>query len=138
MGDDTAMTVDGQRPRSGPRPCAKLVLAVFGSLFLISLLSVPVTTSSSKTRQDQGSLLVVRTTYPRKGRMFLPAYLTMGREARQARGVIVRTTEWVVPLAIMVLLGVVDYFIICRLLWRPGPEELEAGRGPGDGFGLGL
>lgn len=119
-------------------PCAKLVLAVFGSLFLITLLSVPVTTTSSRTRQDQGSLLVVRTTYPRKGRMFLPAYLTMGREARLARGVSVRTTQWVVPLAIMFVLGVVDYFIICRLLWRPRPEGFDDEPVPGDGFGLGL
>lgn len=119
-------------------PCAKLVLAVFGSLFLITLLSVPVTTTSSRTRQDQGSLLVVRTTYPRKGRMFLPAYLTMGREARLARGVSVRTTQWVVPLAIMFVLGVVDYFIICRLLWRPRREGPDDEPGPGGGFGLGL
>lgn len=128
---------DGERRRpSGP--CAKLVLGVFGSLFLITLLSVPVTTSSSKTRQDQGSLLVVRTTYPRKGRMFLPTYLTMGNEARRARGVRVRTTQWIVPMAIMLVLGVVDYFIICRLLWRPrqdGPDDEPV---PGGGFGLGL
>ncbi len=130
------MRAGERRKPSGP--CAKLVLAVFGSLFLITFLSVPVTTTSSKTRQDQGSLLVVRTTYPRKGRMFLPAYLTMGREARQARGVSIRTTEWIVPMGIMLVLGVFDYFVVCRLLWRPRPEGHGPEPVPGEGFGLGF
>ena len=125
-----------RRRRNGP--CAKLVGAVFGSLFLITLLSVPVTTSVSRTRQDQGSNLIVRTSYPKKATLFLPAYLAMGREARRARSVRVRTTQWVVPMGIMIVLGVFDYFVICRLLWRPRPEEPEAEPVPGEGPGLGF
>ena len=126
-----------ERPRSSG-PCAKVVVAVFGSLFLITLLSVPVTTTTSRTRQDQGSNLIVRTSFPRKATMFLPAYLTMRRGARQARGVRLRTTQWVVPMGIMLALGVFDYFIICRLLWRPRPEGSDPEPAPGKGFGLGF
>jgi hypothetical protein len=123
---------------SGPgRPCAKLILAVFGSLFLITLLSVPVTTTSSKTRQEPGSLLVIRTTYPRKGRMFLPAYLAAKARAGERGRPVLRAAQWIVPMAVMLILGVVDYFIVCRLLWRPRREGPEAGPVPGDGFGLG-
>lgn len=110
-----------------PGPCAKLVAAVFGSLFLITLLSVPVTTTSSKTRQDKGSLLVVRTTYPRKGRMFLPAYLAAtARAGERERPVRLRATEWFAPMVIILVLGVIDYFIICRLLRKPQRPVDEA------------
>ncbi len=114
------------RPDEGPRgpgPCAKAVAAVFGSLFLIVLLSVPVTTTTSRTRQDQGSNLVVRTSYPRKGTMFLPTYLAARSGAVEGKVVRARTTEWVVPLAIVFALGVFDYFIFCRLLRKPRRPE---------------
>lgn len=131
------MTLDVRRSRSSG-PCAKLVGAVFGALFLITLLAVPVTMSVSRTRQDQGSNLIIRTSFPRKATLFLPAYLAMGREARLARGVHIRTTQWVVPMGIMLVLGVFDYFVVCRLLWRPRPEEPESEPAPGEGFGLGF
>jgi len=110
-----------EQRRSGP--CAKVVAAVFGSLFLIILLSVPVTTTTSRTRQDQGSNLVVRTSYPRKGTMFLPTYLAARSRAGEGKIVRARTTEWVVPLAIVLALGVFDYFVFCRLLWRKRPQK---------------
>ena len=130
------MTLDVRKSRS--RPCAKVVGAVFGSLFLITLLSVPVTTSVSRTRQDRGSNLIIRTSYPRKATVFLPAYLTMGSEARLTRGLHIRTTQWVVPMGIMLILGVFDYFVVCRLLWRPRQEGPESEPVPGEGFGLSL
>ncbi len=99
-----------------PGPCAKIVAAVFGSLFLIVLLFVPVTTSVSKTRRDQGSDLVIRTSYPKKGTLFLTDYLSMDGEERRARGVRLRSTEWFAPMAIVLVLGVFDYFVFCRLL----------------------
>lgn len=116
-----------ERPR-GPGPCAKVVAAVFGSLFLIILLSVPVTTTTSRTRQDQGSNLIVRTSYPQKGTMFLPAYLAARSRAGEGKIVRARTTEWVVPLAIVLALGVFDYFVFCRLLRgkRPPVQEPES------------
>jgi hypothetical protein len=125
-------------PGRRPGPCAKIVAAVFGSLFLIALLFVPVTTSVSRTRQAPGSNLIVRTSYPRKATVFLPVYMTMGSEARRARAVKIRETQWVVTMAIMLVLGVFDYFVVCRLLWRPRPEEPDLETSPGDGFGLGL
>jgi hypothetical protein len=126
-----------RRPRAGP--CAKIVLAVFGSLFLITLLSVPVTTTSFKTRQDQGSNLIIRTSYPRKGRMFLPAYLAArARAGEDERPVRLRAVQWIVPMAIIFVLGVIDYFVVCRLLWQPRRERPDDEAVPGGGFGLGL
>ncbi len=110
-----------------PGPCAKAVLAVFGSFFLIALLSVPVTTTTSRTRQDEGSNLVVRTTYPRETAMFLPQYLSMRARPPAGTTVRLRPTPWVATMAIVVVLGLVDYVFFCRLLcWgRRRAQESE-------------
>lgn len=112
-----------------PGPCARLVLAVFGSFFLIALLSVPVTTSTSRIRQDEGSNLVVRTTYPRKASMFLPRYLSMRGHAPAGTTVRLRSTPWVTTMAIVIALGLLDYVLFCRLLRLGGrkAEEPEPG-----------
>jgi len=106
----------GNLSRHLPGPCAKAVLAVFGSFFLIALLSVPVTTTTSRTRQDEGSNLVVRTTYPRETSMFLPQYLSMRAHPPAGTTVRLRPTPWVVMMVIVVVLGLVDYVFFCRLL----------------------
>jgi hypothetical protein len=107
-----------------PGPCAKAVLAVFGSFFLVALLSVPVTTTTSRTRQDKGSNLVVRTTYPREATMFLPSYLSMRAHSPAGTTVRLRPTPWVATMAIVVVLGLVDYIFFCRLL-RLGRRKAE-------------
>lgn len=111
--------------RSPSGPCAKAVLAFFGSLFLIALLAVPVTTRTSQVRQDKSSNLVFRTTYPRKATMFLPSYLAARSHSKDAAAVRVRSAQWIGTMAIIVLLGVFDYVVFCRL-WkrrRPVPDE---------------
>jgi len=111
--------------RSPSGPCAKAVLALFGSLFLIALLAVPVTTRTARLRQDPGSSLVFKTTYPRKATMFLPSYLAAGSRTKDAAAVRVRSAQWIGTMAVIALLGVFDYVVICRL-WkrrRPVPEE---------------
>jgi hypothetical protein len=114
-----------------PGPCAKAVLAVFGSFFLIALLSVPVTTTTSRTRQDEGSNLVVRTTYPRESSMFLPRYLSIKARPPAGTTVRLRSTPWFATMAIVVVLGLVDYIFFCRLLrlGRRKAEEPEADSG---------
>jgi hypothetical protein len=104
--------------RASPGPCAKVVLWVFGSLFLIALLSVPVTTKTSQVRQAPDSNLIVRTTFPRNSTMFLPQYLAVKGRPGGAGDVQVRSTQWVGTMAIVLVLGVFDYVVICRLLWR--------------------
>ncbi len=99
-----------------PGPCAKAVLAVFGAFFLIALFSVPVTTTTSRTRQDEGSILGVRTTYPRETSMFLPRYLSTKAHPPAGTTVRLRPTPWVATMAIVVFLGFVDYVLFCRLL----------------------
>jgi hypothetical protein len=114
-----------------PGPCAKAVLSVFGSFFLIALLSVPVTTTTSRTQQDEGSNLVVRTTYPREATMFLPSYLSMRAHPPAGTAVRLRPTPWVAAMAIVVVLGLVDYVFFCRLLrWgRRQAQEPEPDAG---------
>jgi hypothetical protein len=99
-------------------PCTKIVVAVFGSVFLIALLSVPVTTTTSRTRQEEGSNLVVRTTYPRETSMFLPRYLSTRAHPPAGTTVRLRPTPWVATTAIVLVLGLVDYVFFCRLLCR--------------------
>jgi hypothetical protein len=114
-----------------PGPCAKAVLAVFGSFFLIALLSVPVTTTTSRIRQDEGSILGIRTTYPRETAMFLPQYLSMRARPPAGTTVRLRPTPWVAAMAIVLVLGLVDYVFFCRLLcWgrrREQDPEPDAG-----------
>ena len=106
--------------------CGRIVLAVFGGLFLIALLSVPVTTSTSEFRQDPGSRLIFRTTYPKNSTMFLPSFLAGRAHPGKAGEVRVRSAQWVGTMAIVAILGVFDHFVFCRL-WRrrrrPGGED---------------
>jgi len=104
--------------KPSPGPCAKLVGAVFGSLFLISLLSVPVTTRTSELRQDPDSKIVFKTTYPRNTTMFLPRFLSVRGRSADNGGAHVRSAQWIGTMAIVAVLGVFDYFIFCRLLRR--------------------
>ncbi|MGB8957974.1 MAG: hypothetical protein WCC00_03065 [Candidatus Aminicenantales bacterium] len=104
--------------RPSPGPCAKIVLAVFGSLFMIALLSVPVTTKTSELRQDPDSSVVFKTTYPRNARMFLPRYVLVRSRSADDGDVRVRSAQWVGTMAIIAVLGVFDYFVFCRLLRR--------------------
>jgi hypothetical protein len=109
------------------RPCAKIVAAVFGTLFLIAFLAVPVTTTTSRVRQDPGSNMVTRTTYPRKATMFLPRVLSARARRGEDREVHVRTTQWVATMAIIAVLGLFDYGVFCRLLRRPRRPDDEPG-----------
>lgn len=104
--------------RIPPGPCAKLFLAVFGSLFLIALLAVPVTTKTSQLRQDRESNIVVRTTYPKNSTMFLPHYMAVRARSSDDANVHVRSTQWVGTMAIVAVLGFFDYFVFCRLIRR--------------------
>lgn len=105
-------------PRISPGPCAKVFLAVFGGLFLIALLSVPVTTRTSELRRDPGSNVIFKTTYPRKATMFLPRYLSVRAKGPGTGAVRPRSAQWLVTLAIIAFLGIFDYVLVCRVLIR--------------------
>jgi len=111
-----------RRPDRGP--CARIVAAVFGLLFVIALLAVPVTTTTSRLNQEKGSNIITRTSYPRKATMFLPSYLSARAHPRPGGSVDLLLAQWVATMAIVAGLGVFDYFVFCRLLRRrPRPEE---------------
>jgi hypothetical protein len=116
-------------PRDGgkrlPGPCARIVAAVFGSALLIAFLAVPVTTTTVSERAEPGSLLVVRTTTPRSTTMFLPQYLSAGVRSGENGAIRLRSAQWVGTMAIIVILGIFDYFVFCRLLRRRRPLTAE-------------
>ena len=108
--------------------CSRIMVAIIGSIFLIALLSVPVTTTTSKLRQGPNSNIVIRTTYPRNSTMFLPQYLSMRAHPREGRTVRARSTQWIATMAIVLVLGIFDYALFCRMLRRrrSGPEGGDA------------
>jgi len=116
-------TQDERRP---PRPpCARIVAAIFGTFFLIALLAVPVTTTTSRVRQDPSSNIVTRTTYPRKAMMFLPQVLFAGAHRAGDRTVRIRSSQWIATMTIVAVLGLFDYGVFCRLLRRPRRPDDE-------------
>lgn len=110
--------MSAELPGIPPRPWAKAILAVFGGLFLIALLSVPVTTRTSTFRQDPGSNVIIKMTFPRKETMFLPRYLSVRAKGPGAEAVRLRSAQWLATLAIIVILGLFDYVLVGRVLLR--------------------
>jgi hypothetical protein len=102
--------------KTAPGPYARLVLAIFGSLFLMALLSVPVTVRTSELRRDQGSNVIFKTTYPQKARMFLPRYLSAKAHSKGSDAPRLRSDQWFATLAIIAALGAFDYVLICLVL----------------------
>jgi hypothetical protein len=118
--------------RSPSGPCPRIVLGFFGTLFAITLLSVPVTTRTSQVRQDKSSNLVVRTTCPRNTNMFLPRYLAFKAHPERSQAVQLRPAQWIGTMAIIAVLGVFDYIVFCRLLRRRRTGPSAGDDGPGD------
>ena len=121
-------------PRPRPGPCAKFVIALFGGLFLLAFLFVPCTTTTSSLRTDPYSKVVIRTTRPRNSRIFLPQYLFMSFHPQEGRTVRARSFQWSAFMIIVVVLGLFDYAVFCRLLRRTrkkpegaGDDEVESG-----------
>jgi hypothetical protein len=105
----------------GGRACPRTVLTIFGLLFLIALLAVPVVTTESRLREDPVTKIVTRTTFPRNTTMFLPRALTSGGRNDAAGAVRVRAAQWAATLGIVAFLGLLDYGLFCRLLRRRRP-----------------
>lgn len=119
--------MSAELPDTPLRPWAKAMLAVFGGLFLIALLSVPVTTRTSTFRRDPGSNVIIKTTYPRQERMFLPRYLSVRAKGPGAEAVRLRSAQWLTTLAVILVLGIFDYVLVDRVLLRrrrvPSPRD---------------
>jgi hypothetical protein len=105
-----------RRPRPGP--CTKFVIALFGGFFLLALFFVPCTTTTSSLRTDAYSKVVIRTTHPRNSYVFLPQYLSTRSHLGEGRTVRARSFQWSAFMIIIVILGLFDYAVFCRLLRR--------------------
>jgi len=64
--------------------------------------------------------------------MFLPRYLSAGARLGEGQGVDLRSEQWLGTMAIVVVLGVFDYLVFCRLLRRPRRRAGEEDSGPPD------
>jgi hypothetical protein len=117
---------------AAPGPCAKIVAGFFGAVFLITLLSVPVTVRTTQVRQEKSSNLVFRTTYPRNANMFLPQYLGAKADPARSRDVRLRSAQWIGTMAIVAVLGLFDYAVFCRLLRKRRTGPSDGHDGPGD------
>jgi hypothetical protein len=104
------------RPRPGR--CAKFVIALFGSLFLLAFLFVPCTTTTSSLRTDPTSKVVIRTTHPQNSHIFLPQYLSLRAHPKEGQAVRARSFQWSAFMIIVAVLGLFDYAVFCRLLRR--------------------
>jgi len=111
--------------RASSGPCVKAILAIFGTFFLIALLSVPVTTRTSQDRQAPQSNIFVRTTYPRNTTMFLPGYLSAKARPHDSGNIRVRAAQWIGTMAIALILGIFDYLVFCRMLRRRPSRALK-------------
>jgi hypothetical protein len=105
-----------RRPRPGR--CAKFVIALFGSLFLLAFLFVPCTTTTASLRTDPYSKVVIRTTHPQNSYIFLPQYLSMRSHPEEGRTIRARSFQWSAFMIIVAVLGLFDYAVFCRLLRR--------------------
>jgi hypothetical protein len=115
-GGEDLLNLKMHRPRPGR--CARFVLALFGGLFLLAFLFVPCTTMTSSLRTDPYSKVVIRTTYPRNSYIFLPQYLSMRSHPEKGMTVQARSFQWLAFMIIVVVLGLFDYTVFCRLLRR--------------------
>jgi hypothetical protein len=112
------------RPTPPAGPCARTIAAAFGVMALIAFLAVPVVKTELRLREDPVTKMVTRTTFPRQTTMFLPRVLASNERHGPQRTVRVRTTQWLVTLAIVGFLGLLDYGLFCRLLRRRRPGQI--------------
>ena len=115
------MNLKIRRPRPGP--CTKFVIALFGGLFLLALFFVPTTTTTSSLRTDPTSKVVIRTTHPQNSHIFLPQYLSLRAHPREGQTVRARSFQWSAMMGLVVVLGLFDYAVFCRLLRRTRPPR---------------
>jgi len=102
--------------RFKPRPgrCAKFVLGLFGYLFLMALLFVPCTTTTSSLRTDPHSQVVIRTTHP--GILHLPAPIPVDEIPSPRRETVrARLFQWSAFMVIIAVLGssITRFFAAC-------------------------
>jgi hypothetical protein len=102
-------------------------MAASGILLLIALLAVPVTTTSVRLRRDPDSSVIFRMTYPRNTTMFLPSLLSMKARSGENGGIRVRSAQWIGTMAIILALGMIDYFVFCGLHQRQRRRDGEPG-----------
>lgn len=126
--------------------CAKVVIGVFGCLFLMAVIFVPCTTTTTTLRLDPYSRVYLRTTIPKNSYVLLPHYILQKSRVQDREKIHARSFEWAAFMILIAVLGTFDYLVVCRYFRRTGRRADPAGRedsaaaggdGPGpSGFSL--
>jgi hypothetical protein len=120
--------------------CTKVVVGLFGGLFLMALIYVPCTTTTTTLKLDPYSRVYLRTTIPKNSYVLLPRYILQKSRAQDRDKIHARSFQWVAFMVLIAVLGTFDYVVFCRYFGRRrrqadpgGPENpAPAGKdGPG-------
>jgi len=104
-------------------PCQKRVLRVFGLIALLVVLFPPYREARINRYQARGSVLVRKVTTGGRGLMFLPRFLkirgvTLSERGREERRVVLDGRFLAGEFAVIAVLGLFDYFLLCGLRRR--------------------
>jgi hypothetical protein len=108
--------------------CAKAVVGIFGCLFLMALIFVPCTTTTTTLRLDPYSRVYLRTTIPKNSYVLLPQYIFQKARAQDREKIHARSFEWAAFMVLIAVLGAFDYLVVCRFFRRSGRRAGPAGR----------
>jgi hypothetical protein len=102
-------------------PCKKRVLRVFGALLVAAFLFVPYRAIHLSYKRDFRTNLIWRTTAKQGGYMFLPRFLKVRSIKVQAKDqdrsiYSLNEKMLAVEIGIILLLGTLDFFLLCALL----------------------
>lgn len=107
--------------------CTKVVVGLFGGLFLLALIFVPCTTTTTTLRLDPYSRVYIRTTIPKNSHVLLPRYVLQKSTAQDRDKIHVRSFQWVAFMLLIAVLGTLDYLVFCRYFMRRGRPSDPAG-----------
>jgi hypothetical protein len=109
--------------------CAKSVVGIFGCLFLMAMIFVPCTTTTTTLRLDPYSRVYLRTTIPKNSYVLLPQYILQKSRVQDREKIHARSFEWAAFMVLIAVLGAFDYLVICRYFGRAGRRADPSGTG---------
>ncbi|MGA2531602.1 MAG: hypothetical protein ABSG19_01055 [Candidatus Aminicenantales bacterium] len=107
--------------------CTKAVVGLFGCLFLMALIFVPCTTTTTTLRLDPYSRVYLRTTIPKNSYVLLPQYILRRSSTQDRENIHARSFQWAAFMVLIAVLGTFDYLVICRYFRRAGRRADPAG-----------
>jgi hypothetical protein len=108
-------------------PCAKIIFKLFGILLLLALLIIPYKSTHVSFELNPDSKLIIRKTQHQRGYMFLFHYLKLrariDSDIEHKDSYYLNTFQLTLEIAIILFLGVLDYFLFCLFLKKRKKKE---------------